>query len=207
MEEEYGARGRLRRRKEKITNLHYYQVEVLYSVIDVQAFELQRFDEVNTELLLCMSCFDPKDSFYAFDTTKLLRLAKFYPSDFSEVDLYQLENQLQNFIVDVRSDERFSKLSGIGDLARTMISTMKDRVFPMIYLLVKLSLTLPVATATVERAFSAMKIIKNDLRNHMGDEMLNNCLVPYIEKDVFVNITNEAIVERFQQMKDRKIIL
>ena len=58
----------------------------------------------------------------------------------------------------------------------------------MVYLLVKLSLILLVATASVERVFSALKIIKTSLRNSMGDQLLNDCLVPYIEKDVFVKV-------------------
>ena len=36
-------------------------------------------------------------------------------------------------------------------------------VYPLVYLLITLALILPVAIATVERAFSAMKIIKGDL--------------------------------------------
>ncbi|XP_042005955.1 uncharacterized protein LOC121754707 [Salvia splendens] len=55
---------------------------------------------------------------------------------------------------------------------------------------------LKVATASVERAFSAMKIIKTSLRNSMGDQLLNDCLVPYIENDVFVKVTNETIMQR-----------
>jgi len=69
---------------------------------------------------------------------------------------------------------------------------------------VKLALLLPVATATVERAFSAMKFIKNSLRNRMGDELMNNCLVTYIENDIFDSIDNESIIQRFQNMTSRR---
>ena len=50
-----------------------------------------------------------------------------------------------------------------------MVETNKDVICPLVYLLVKLVLTLPVATATMERSFSTMKYIKNELRNRMGD--------------------------------------
>ncbi|KAJ8763974.1 hypothetical protein K2173_004837 [Erythroxylum novogranatense] len=50
-----------------------------------------RFDEVNTSLLLCMACLDPKDSFSAFDMDKLIELAKFYPSEFHPIALIELE--------------------------------------------------------------------------------------------------------------------
>lgn len=41
-----------------------------------------------------------------------------------------------------------------------MVLKQKDLGFPLVYMLVKLALILPVATATVERAFSAMNLIK-----------------------------------------------
>ncbi|XP_041999736.1 uncharacterized protein LOC121749213 [Salvia splendens] len=208
MEDECVVRGRGRRKIEKIKNLHHYRVELFCSVIDMQAQELNhRFNEVNTDLLLCMTCFDPRDSFSAFDSEKLLRLAKYYLSEFSEVTLYELESQLDNFIFYVRTDERFSRVSGIAGLAQNMVSTRKHENFLLVYLLIKLSLLLPVATASVERAFSAMKLVKTSLRNHMGDQLLKDCLVPYIEKDVFVNVTNEAIMQRFQKMKSRRGVL
>ena len=60
-----------------------------------------------------------------------------------------------------------------------------------------LVLILPVATAIVERAFSAMNIIKNQLRNRIGDQWMNDCLVIYIEKDIFKTIECEEIMQRF----------
>ncbi|KAL7235438.1 hypothetical protein ACSBR1_018852 [Camellia fascicularis] len=163
-----------------------------------------RFSEASTELLLCVACLNPNNSFCAFDKQKLIHLAEFYPSDFSAVDLMALDNQLQNYIVDMRSSNEFSELKGIGDLTRKLVETKKDIVYPLVYLLVKLALILPVATATVERAFSTMKFIKNRLRNRMGDQWLNDCLVTYIEKDVFDSVDNEFIMQRFQNMKSRR---
>ncbi|XP_042051345.1 uncharacterized protein LOC121796590 [Salvia splendens] len=133
MEDEFVARKKGRRRAEKMKNLHYYRVELFCSVIDLQAQELnQRFDEVNTDLVLCMSCFDPRDLFSAFDLEKLLRLARYYPSELSEVALSELKSQLENFIFDVRIDEKFSQISGISGLAQKMVSTRKHEVFPMV---------------------------------------------------------------------------
>ena len=50
-----------------------------------------------------------------------------------------------------------------------MVETNKDVIYPLVYLLVKLVLTLPIAIATVEISFLAMKYIKNELCNRMGD--------------------------------------
>ena len=66
-----------------------------------------------------------------------------------------------------------------------------------------LALILPVATITVERAFSAMNIIKNRLHNRIGDQWMNDCLVTYIEKNIFKTIEYEKIMQLFQNMKNR----
>ncbi|KAL7218139.1 hypothetical protein ACSBR2_011417 [Camellia fascicularis] len=81
-----------------------------------------------------------------------------------------LNDQLDTYIVDVLSSIEFSWLNGIADLAKKMMETRKDKVYPLVYLLLTLALILLVATAIVERVFSAMNIVKNRLRNRMGDE-------------------------------------
>ncbi|KAJ8768088.1 hypothetical protein K2173_021028 [Erythroxylum novogranatense] len=51
-------------------------LELFYTVIDMQLQELNnRFNEVNTKLLICVACLNPSDSFYAFDKQKLIQLA------------------------------------------------------------------------------------------------------------------------------------
>ena len=140
-------------------------------------------------------------SFVAFDKPKLLRLAQFYPQDFSDEDRLALEDQLEIYIHYVRSSSDFSQLEGIGDLAKKMVETRMHQVFNYVYLLITLSLVLPVATASVERAFSVMNIVKGPLRNKMEDQWLSDSLLVYIERDIFACIENEAIMLRFQNMK------
>ncbi|GAV77293.1 Dimer_Tnp_hAT domain-containing protein/DUF4371 domain-containing protein, partial [Cephalotus follicularis] len=205
MDEKFVAPGRSRRNVEETTNLHHFRVEVFYSVIDLQIRELNdRFNEVNTELLICMACLDPSNVFSAFDKQKLIRLAKFYPSDFSPVELMVLESQLGTYILDVRSRAELSNVMGIGELAIKLVKLKMDDTYPLVYLLVKLALLLPVATATVERAFSSMKIMKTRLRNRMGDEWMNDSLVAYIERGILKTIDNDTIMNRFQNMKTRR---
>ena len=79
----------------------------------------------------------------------------------------------------------------------------RNTTFALVYRLIELALILPVATATVERAFSAMKIIKTDTRNKMGDEWLTYRMTCYIERDVFASITNDDILQYFQELKFR----
>ena len=196
----FKARGRSRRNSQEVTNSYHYRVELFYTVVDMQLLELNnRFDEVNMELLLCVACLSPCDSFVAFDKKKLMRLAEFYPSDFSIVDLHRLDTQLETYILDMRSAIEFERLKSISDLSKKLVKTKRHKVYPLVYLLINLALILPVATASVERAFSAMKIVKTRLRNRMGDSWMNDCLVTYIEKDIFRTVDNEKILQRYQK--------
>ncbi|PKU87699.1 hypothetical protein MA16_Dca017759 [Dendrobium catenatum] len=69
-----------------------------------------------------------------------------------------------------------------------MVETKKNDVYSMVFLFIKLALILPIATTTVKQAFSAMKIVKNRLCNRMRDSWINDCLITYIEKNIFLII-------------------
>jgi hypothetical protein len=58
---------------------------------------------------------------------------------------------------------------------------------------------LTLATASLERVFSALNIIKTDLRNKMGDEWLNDLMICYTEKEIFRKIVNEKIKNGFKR--------
>ncbi|XP_070036526.1 uncharacterized protein LOC142166853 [Nicotiana tabacum] len=111
-----------------------------------------------------------------------MKLATYYQNEFSSSKLEDLSFKLDNYIDYVREmDNEFSNLKGLGDLSKLLVKANIHKTWGLIYLLVKLSLILPMATATVEMAFSSMKFIKNDLRRRIGDEFLNDYLVCYIE--------------------------
>lgn len=204
MQEEYVNRHKPRQRTNK-TNLQHYRTECLNSVIDWQLQEFDdRFNEVNSALLGHMASFNPKDSFAAFDLESLKKLAEFYPDDFDSNKLKDLGHQLRIYINNVRADKRFSNLDGIADLAKLMVETKKHLTFHLVYRLLKLVLILPVATASVERCFSAMNVVKNMLRNKMGEQFMSDCLICYVEKDMFSTINNDVVFDLFKKMKDRR---
>lgn len=205
MENQYVCRGKPRRNAPEITNTHYYRFDFFCAVIDFQLQELDnRFNEANTELLLCLACLSPNDSFAAYNKQSLMRLAELYPNDFSTSELLLLECQLETYIDDMRSNNKFAELQGIADLAKKLVETKKHKTYSFVYLLITLALVLPVATASVERAFSAMSIIKNRMRNRMGDQWMNDSLIVYLEKDIVKVIDNESIIQRFQKMAPRR---
>ncbi|XP_052621574.1 uncharacterized protein LOC128127191 [Lactuca sativa] len=114
-----------------------------------------------------MAALSPCDSFSGFDKAKLLKLSEIYKNDFDDSERVQLNGQLDIYYHSLLHDERFFNLKGIADLSRLLVETGKHLSFPLVYRLLKLTLVLPVATATVEQCFSAMKFLKTDLRNRI----------------------------------------
>ncbi|KAK4734534.1 hypothetical protein R3W88_008795 [Solanum pinnatisectum] len=168
--------GKSKCKSSGVSYAHHLCVEVFFVVIDVQLQELNdRFDVVSSDLLLGMGSLNPVNSFSNFDKCKIMTLAKCYPSEFDHGKIRDLSYQLDTFIIHMRR---------IRDLAKALVEANLVETYSLVYLLVKLTLILPVATATVERAFSSMKHIKNEVQNSIGNQYLNDCLVCYIECDL-----------------------
>ena len=105
----------------------------------------------------------------------------------------------------MRQDDRFRNASNIGELSILLVATKKHVLYDLVYLLIKLILILPVATASVERVFSAMNLVKNKLRTTMSDDRLNDCLVTFIERDVFMEVSEDDIVDAFMAMQKCRV--
>jgi hypothetical protein len=60
-----------------------------------------------------MASFNPVGSFSTYDKEKFVKLAHFYPKDFSTMELVRLPFQLTNFIADMHRDERFREVKNI----------------------------------------------------------------------------------------------
>jgi hypothetical protein len=95
-------------------------------------------------------------------------------------------------------------MSSIADLCQGLVETGKSTIYPLVDRLIRLILTLPVSTATTERAFSAMKIVKTRLRNQMEDDFLANYLIVYMEKKIVERFTIDMIIDDFYSMKERR---
>ncbi|KAG4108988.1 hypothetical protein GLYMA_U031215v4 [Glycine max] len=161
-------RSRRGGKAQAITTEHHYRVELFYTVVDMQLHELNdHFTETNTQLLLCMNCLNPTNLFSTFDKARIIEFA---------------------------NNVEFLSLKGIKNLSEKLVETGRHIVYPLVYLLLKLAMIFPVVTSTVEKAFSTMKIVKNRLCNRLRDAWMNDCLITYIEKDVFNKIDNELII-------------
>ncbi|XP_016561742.2 uncharacterized protein LOC107860780 [Capsicum annuum] len=119
---------------------------------------LTKIESCQFFLLLGIGRLNPVNSFSNFDKGRIMTLAKYYPSEFDDGKLRDLSYQLDTFIIHMRGgNSKFSNLQRIRDLAKALVEANLVETNSLVYLLVKLTLILPVATETVERAFSSMK--------------------------------------------------
>ncbi|XP_059434852.1 uncharacterized protein LOC132167836 [Corylus avellana] len=199
--------GRGRSQKNHITLEHHYHFDIFNTTIDFQLQELDsRFGEKAMELLTLSSALNPKDAYESFKIDDICILAeKYYPLDFSEQEKINLRYQLRYFEVDVLTDPTLQNLSSIAELCQGLAKAKKSKTYDLIDRLIRLVLTLPVSTATTERAFSAMKIVKTRLRNKMEDDFLANSLVLYIEREIAESFDLDSILDDFVLLKDRKV--
>jgi hypothetical protein len=68
-------------------------------------------------------------------------------------------------------------------------------------------LTLPVTTASVERGFSKMALVKNKLRSVMTQARLQALLLCNIEQDLCSSVDPSLLVSKFAQKADRRFEL
>ena len=64
-------------------------------------------------------------------------------------------------------------------------------------------LPLPVTSAEVERAHSAFKLIKTNLRSTMDEELLNALLLLYYHKDI--DIDHDKIIDMYARRHPRRM--
>jgi len=111
--------------------------------------------------------------------------------------------QLEQFIVDTRKEPCLKNLSTIQELCSCLVATERNKIYFLIDRLLRLIMTLPVSTATTERSFSAMKIIKTRLRNNMGSGFLNDTMAVYIEREISASISSELVIDDFKLVGSR----
>jgi hypothetical protein len=122
---------------------------------------------------------------------------KFYPADFSSQERDRLLCELPHFQLDTSNHPEIKNYKSLADLTKGIIKTGKSSDYPMVERLLRLVLTLPVSTATAERAFSAMKLVKTRLRTKLGDDFLRDCVIVYIEREIAEKFSVDEIIETF----------
>ena len=141
------------------------------------------------ELFNLSSALDPKEACESFRSIDILLLgSKFYLKDFTNQEMTLLKAKVDHYEHNVVGHPTFKKLSSTFELCQWLVKSRKSLFYLYIYRLITLVLTLLVSIATVDRAFLAMNIIKNRLRNKMEDDFLMDSMILYIEKEIAANL-------------------
>lgn len=92
---------------------------------------------------------------------------------------------------------------------RTVCSAMASSnnyksTFSEVHRLLRLYLTVPLTSATSERAFSTLRRLLTYLRSSMTEKRLNNCALLHIHKDLVDSIDLVAIAKGFTSLNDER---
>ncbi|XP_071728969.1 uncharacterized protein [Rutidosis leptorrhynchoides] len=157
------------------------------------------------ELLTLSSTLVPRKDSKELNIGHLCSLVeKYYPVDFTEHERNQLKSELELFNIEMPKNPKLSGASTLVEVCRGLVETGKHENYNMLDRLIRLILTLPVSTATIERAFSWMKICKNRLRNKMSDDFLADNLVVYIEREIAEKFDSDSVIDDFKMLKGRR---
>uniref|UniRef100_A0A453SGX5 DUF4371 domain-containing protein n=1 Tax=Aegilops tauschii subsp. strangulata TaxID=200361 RepID=A0A453SGX5_AEGTS len=134
MEDTATANGRSRTwGGQLVTYNHHFKNEIFNVLHDQLIVELNnRFAERSTQLLRCIACLDPKNSFANYNEDKLVDLANMYAADFSTYEVtFVLRNQLDSFIREARTDPHLMNCNDLGHLAMNMVLADMHTNFPL----------------------------------------------------------------------------
>ncbi|XP_022529426.2 zinc finger MYM-type protein 1 isoform X1 [Astyanax mexicanus] len=180
-----------------------FRTGFFYPVLDHILTELnRRFSSRNCDLMNGIQALNPKsDGFLKEDT--LFSFAKMYESNIEDLghELHQFRRILERKI-QTGTPRPFS----VVELASFM-EPYKE-VFFELYKLCKVAVSIPVTTASCERSFSTLKLVKTYLRSTMTDERLSNLGVLSIESRRAKTLNLEEFVDLFaRNHKNRRIQL
>ena len=77
--------------------------------------------------------------------------------------------------------------------------------FPQLSILLKIFLSVPISSASCERAFSCMKRLKTDLRSSMTQERVSSCAILNIEMENLYKLNLNETIDSFANQKNRRI--
>lgn len=96
------------------------------------------------------------------------------------------------------------KTNHVIEILNTIQKQNMENIVPNAIIAFRIMLTIPVSVASGERSFSKLKLIKNYLRNSMGQERLSELAIISIENNIASSINYDDIIDDFATAKARK---
>lgn len=192
---------------ESLTDMRYkFKVETFFCLVDTFFQQVSnRFADFRQHVSKFF-VLDPKQ-FYDDDdvnsgNTAIVKLAEVYKNDVCCTDVaseYRSFKLVYKDIFPVYND-------GLKacEILTFLIANDMHVVFPNVSTLYKLFMTLPVSSATAERSFSRLKLIKSYLRSTMSESRLTNLALLSIERELANDLDFDCVVDTFSNMKNRR---
>ena len=188
---------------EQIDTEDLFRQNAYFPVLDCMINELEnRFSENANAILIGIQALTPSHATF-LDAAYLKSFAELYRCDMEDIshELHQLKRLLHRSAASFATDER-SLVSLASFLEPYRMA------FHELYKLITIALVIPVTSASCERTFSALKLIKTHLRNTMSDERLSNIAVLSIEATRAESIDLDEFVDEFDaRHNNRKLAL
>ena len=222
-----------RGRKQSPTTIIEYRDSVAIPYIDALVSNIaSRFSDTAVKLLVSASIFNPvsvpteEEALPEYGTEELNALANFYGEEatvefngtsYTSPPLVNSEEIIAEWrlfkrtlakeIKLITEKQKLSKPPTLQDVKVEMESNASyTDIFPELFKLLDILLALPVGTATVERSFSQMKLVKSRLRNRINDINLSRLMRIAIEGPELSSVDFSEVLDIFKE-KNHRILL
>ena len=85
-----------------------------------------------------------------------------------------------------------------------MIANDMCSIFPGLFTMYRIFLTLPINSAGAERSFSRLKLIKSYVRSTIGEDRLSGLALITIERQFASEVDYNEVIDNFARMKPRR---
>jgi len=180
-----------------------FRVTIFNRTLDILINQISKRFSSFHELMLNFTCLQPSFLTSATDLELLneaTKLVNKYDKDISKTftsEILAVRSTLKNQI---------SQLNSTRDLAQLLMVKNHSLTasFPEVCTALLLFLTIPVTSASAERSFSKLKIIKGYLRSTMMQDRLSGLALISIEQETARKVDFENLIDMFAEAKARK---
>lgn len=175
----------------------YYRRAVFCTYIDAVITSLKsRFVSHEAQVLQLCAVVPKFSVTYSFE--QIRGAVEFYGAFLSDVDAVEGEYLLWARKWKEAQSQGFN-LPGTATAA--LIDIGNDPTYRNMHTLLQIFATIPVTTATGERAFSHLRLLKTYLRSTMAEERLSGLSIAHIHRSI--DIPSEEVVERYARQNRR----
>ncbi|KAJ4944109.1 hypothetical protein JOQ06_012654 [Pogonophryne albipinna] len=183
----------------------YYRGKVYYSFVDVLSQELKRRfrgdgETESSKILNALHTLTKANNWIGKDAMgpdsldAIHMLCEFYGGEEQK-----LKTELRVF------HASFPNTCTMKGILKTLRDNGGQNIFPTLVEMIRTYATIPVSTATVERSFSKLKLVKDTLRSQCTEERLSDLLLLAIEKDI--PVIHSEVINIYRDMAPRRLLL